>query len=293
MAFTAIEHSAPQLSSELPKVENGRIVVVGKGGVGKSTITALLSHLLARHGLAVLAVDADEQMNLAATLGLDRSAISRLTRLASAQEYISEKTGAAPGESGGMLRLNPDVRDVLERIASPAFDNMRLLVMGGVESAGSGCLCPETSLLSATVRTMGVLATQVVLMDTHAGLEHFGRSLARGFDQALVVVEPSYNAIDVGLRSALLARELGIDHLHLVVNRVRSDNDVFRVGSYLEADPAGIAFESKSYLPFDELALSAEPSVEGLLEGSLLVTALEKLIKDLIPTLSDIAFGTL
>ncbi len=77
MAFTAIEHSAPQLSSELPKVENGRIVVVGKGGVGKSTITALLSHLLARHGLAVLAVDADEQMNLAATLGLDRSAISR------------------------------------------------------------------------------------------------------------------------------------------------------------------------------------------------------------------------
>ncbi len=279
MTDAATMYSSAEISSELGSAGNGRIVVVGKGGVGKSTITALLSRLLAGRGLDVLAVDADEQMNLAATLGLDLAAILHLTPLAASQDYISEKTGALAGEPGGMLRLNPDVRDVVERVAFPAFPNLHLLVMGGVASAGSGCLCPETSLLSATVRTMGLLESSIVLMDTHAGLEHFGRSLARGFDQALVVVEPSYNAVDVGLRSALLAHELGINSLHLVVNRVRSDADLSRVNSYLEAGPAGITFTSKCALPYDELALSAEPSVEGLLEGSPLALAATELIK--------------
>ena len=57
-------------------------------------------------------------------------------------------------------------------------------------------------------------------MDTHAGVEHFGRALARGFDHAVVVVEPTYNAAQVGVGAARLARELGIPEIHLVVNRL-------------------------------------------------------------------------
>lgn len=261
-----------------------RVVVVGKGGVGKSTIAALLARILARQGRTVLAVDADEQMNLGATLGFGPAAIP--VPLTGATEYIEERTGARPGRgAGGMLRLNPDVSDVAERLGEVGPDGVRLLVMGGVAGAGSGCLCPETSILAATVRSMRLQAGDVVVMDTHAGVEHFGRSLAAGFDQALVVVDPTFNSVKVGADSARLARELGIDRLHLVVNRARRPDDLPRALDHLHGlGQGGWDFASVRALPYDEQALEADPSVEVLLAGSRLAGAAAEMAAELIPT---------
>ena len=99
-----------------------------------------------------------------------------------------------------MLRLNPDTRDVVDRLGVDGPDDVRLLVMGGVQRAGGGCLCPETRSSSAAIAGMRLREGDVVVMDTHAGVEHFGRALARGFDRALVVVTPTFNAVQVGLR---------------------------------------------------------------------------------------------
>ena len=97
-----------------------RIAVVGKGGVGKSTLTALLSRVMAQRGLGVTAVDADEQRNLAVTLGFDPLESDTIVPLAQQADYIEEKTGARPGEgSGGIVRLNPDTADVVVGICSP------------------------------------------------------------------------------------------------------------------------------------------------------------------------------
>ena len=217
-----------------------RIVVAGKGGVGKTTLTAMLARSLGRSGIDVVAVDADEQMNLAVALGLDPEVAAALVPLAAAAAYVEEKTGAAPGEgAGGLLRLNPDVTDVVDRLAVPVPDRVRLLVMGGVRGAGAGCLCPETSLLAAVVRAMRLRQHEVVVMDTHAGVEHFGRSLALGFDQAVIVADPTFNAIQVGMDTVRLAQELGIATAHLVVNRVRDADDLARA----LAGVSGIAHE--------------------------------------------------
>jgi len=197
-----------------------RLVVVGKGGVGKSTVTALLARLSARRGLGVVAVDADEQQNLAATLGFGLEESASIVAVAEDGDYVEEKTGARPGEgAGAMLRLNPDTADIVERRAVLGPDGVRLLVMGGVRQAGGGCLFPETALIQAAVAGMHLHPDDVVLMDTHAGVEHFGRSLARGFDAAVVVVDPTFNAVQVGRESSVLADGLGIGTVHLVVNR--------------------------------------------------------------------------
>src|SRR5664279_4026147 len=188
-----------------PVADCARVVVVGKGGVGKSTVTALLGRRLARGGRPVLAIDADEQCNLGLTIGFDPAALATVVPVSRADDYIEEKTGARPGSgAGGLLRLNPDTDDIVDRLAIAGPDGIRLLVMGGVQRAGGGCLCPENALLAAAIAGMRARDDEVVVMDTHAGVEHFGRALARGFDSAIVVVEPTFNSIQVALELSLI-----------------------------------------------------------------------------------------
>ena len=253
--------------------DGARLVVVGKGGVGKSTLTALLARQSARRGLRVVAVDADEQQNLAATLGIGFDEAAAIVAVAEDAGYVEEKTGARPGEgAGAMLRLNPDTADVVDRRAVTGPDGVRLLVMGGVRQAGGGCLCPETALIQAAVAGMHLHPDDVVVMDTHAGVEHFGRSLARGFDAAVVVVDPTFNAVQVGMESSALAAELGIGTVHLVVNRARTPEDVDRALAHVDR-LGGFPFASTTTLPFDGLALECEPAVDRLLAGSPLADA--------------------
>jgi len=150
------------------------------------------------------------------------------------------------------------------------------VVMGGVRAAGGGCLCPETALISSAVAGMHLHDEDVVVMDTHAGVEHFGRALARGFDAAVIVVDPTFNSIQVGLESATLARELGIAKVHLAVNRLRSPDDLERVLALI-GQVGSPSFDSVTTLPYDESALSCEPSVSRLLDGSALATAVATL----------------
>jgi CO dehydrogenase maturation factor len=248
--------------------ENGtgiRVVITGKGGVGKTTLTAILAHLFARAGKGVLAVDGDPQQNLAATLGVPHEDAGQIVPVSQSAAYLREKTGAGPDISpGGLLTLNPEVSDVIDRFSFQVENNLRLLIMGGVRQAGSGCLCPEYTLLAAILRHMRLLQDEVVLLDTPAGLEHFGRAVAEGFTCAVVVADPSHNALSVARESAALARQLGIEHVILVVNRVHRDADIQKVRENM----GGIAeFSRMIFLPYDPEVIRTEPAVGPLFSG--------------------------
>lgn len=246
--------------------EGIRIVVTGKGGVGKTTISAALARLLAREGRRTLAVDADAQLNLAAALGMPRDVAETLVPLSHHHDWIEEKTGARPGDGfGQLMRLNPDVDDVVDRFGQRAPDAVRFLAMGTISGAGGGCLCPENILLAQTVRAIGLREGEAIVMDTQAGVEHFGRALARGFGHAVVVTDPTYSGIGVALSAARLARDLGIPSVHLAINRVRDPDDERRVRAEIEMRADGVAFDSWTWLPYDEAVLATEPSVEILL----------------------------
>jgi CO dehydrogenase maturation factor len=242
-----------------------RIVIAGKGGVGKTTLTAILAHLFSRKGLLVLAVDGDPQQNLAVTLGITPERAGLIVPISKSAEYLREKTGAGQDISpGGLLTLNPDVSDVIDRFSVPVANNLRLLVMGGVRMAGAGCLCPEYTLLAAIFRHMPLLQDQVVLLDTPAGIEHFGRAVADGFETALVISDPSYNALSVARESAILARQIGIKNRILVVNRSGAPEDLSKVQEICGDKEL---FFKVFYLPADSEVVRSEPVVTPLLEG--------------------------
>lgn len=245
-----------------------RVVITGKGGVGKTTLTSCLAASLAAQGTTVLAVDEDPQMNLPHALGLDATQADKIVPLNRNNDYIAEKTGIRPGASGwgAMFKLNPDVDDVVERFGMRVAPKLNLLVMGTVKQAGGGCLCAENVLLDSTIRHLTLRKNEAILLDTQAGMEHFGRSLAKGFQHCLVLSDDSFNALSVADQSARLARELGIGRVSLVVNRGKkaTPEKLARFDAERSVSLAH-SFDDVFFLPYEVRLEDLEPAVTRVL----------------------------
>ena len=118
-----------------------KIAITGKGGVGKTTLAALLAHVYAAEGRTVLAIDADPAASLAYALGFPRELADGITPIAAMEELIFERTGAKPGTVGGYFRINPRVDDIPDNL-SAEYRGVRLLQLGTIKQGGSGCICP-------------------------------------------------------------------------------------------------------------------------------------------------------
>src|SRR3972149_5599180 len=92
-----------------------KIAISGKGGVGKTTLSALLARLYASEGRPVLAIDADPDANLASAIGFSREETDQIIPIVELKELIEERTGAKPGASAPFFRFNPRVDDIPER----------------------------------------------------------------------------------------------------------------------------------------------------------------------------------
>jgi len=249
--------------------------VSGKGGVGKSTLTAALALLLAQAGRTVLAVDADPDANLASFLGIPQARQAAIRTLADQKALIEERTGAKVRDAGGMFKLNPTVDDLAERFAY-AHRGVRLLVLGAVRRGGTGCACPESALLRALVQDLILCRDETLLLDMEAGIEHLGRATVRGVDGLLVVVSPGQRAVDSFHRIARLAGEIGLHRIRAVFNMVRSaDEESFLRQALPGVDIAGVIPEAAGLRAADRDGLSvldgmdapARGALSGLLDG--------------------------
>ena len=214
-----------------------KIAVTGKGGVGKTTISALLSYLYASEHRKVIAVDADPDANLAGALGISRGAAEKIKPIAELSELIEERTGAKPGSSGGIFKINPRVDDIPEGFGHTQ-DNITLLIMGKSKFASSGCYCPEHALLRRLLKHLIVERNEVVIVDMEAGIEHLTRGTAEGVDAFIVVVEPGQRSIQTAHAVKGLAEGLGIKRVFVVANKVRKEKDL----SYIKNELSDMEF---------------------------------------------------
>lgn len=196
-----------------------KIAISGKGGVGKTSVAAGLATRLARGGRSVLAIDADPDANLAHVLGVPPEV--EMVPIAAMSELIEERVGP----EGGMYRLNPLVDDLPGALAVEV-EGVRLMVMGGPPRGGSRCMCRENSLLRTLLEHILTGSEEAVVVDMEAGVEHLGRATARGVDALLVVVDRNPLTSETARRIQRLARDIGLDRLYLVLNRLRDAEDL-------------------------------------------------------------------
>ncbi len=197
-----------------------KLAIVGKGGVGKTTLAAVLARRLARAGRPVVAVDADPDANLPSALGVPLEQVPE--PIASMRELILDRTGARDEGAGLFFKLNPKVDDLPDRFSVDA-GGVRLLVLGTVETGGKGCMCPEGAVLKALLQHLLLRVEDDVILDMEAGLEHMGRASASGVDAMIVVVEPGLRSVQTAERIRRLASDIGVERIMVVANKVRSD----------------------------------------------------------------------
>lgn len=221
-----------------------RIALAGKGGAGKTTISATLARLLARDTRAVVAIDADSSPNLAVALGVPRAAAGVASALP--PSLVSRRL------DGPALTQPLDV--VLDRWSLTGPDGVRMLTMGAPDHAEEGCLCSAHAAVSAVLGDLGQQPAIDVIVDLEASPEHMSRGTARHADVLLLVGEPYYRALEAVRRLAALAAELPIPRVGVVANKVRSAGDAEAVGEFC----ARHGLELIGSVPWSEDVLEAD-----------------------------------
>jgi CO dehydrogenase maturation factor len=243
-----------------------KLAVAGKGGSGKTSISGTMARLLARSGHSVLAIDGDSNPNLALTLGIP-----------------AEKMNSVPTLPRDLLRRTPEgpeLSKTFEEVRSSHSlegpDGVTLLVMAHPEpeEAGTGCLCGMHATVRTLIESAGDDDRDVTILDTEASPEHLTRGTAKYADVMVTVVEPYYKSLETGRRLAALAKDLGLDRVVLVANKIRDEHELEAVREFAAKHDLELA----GAVPFDDHMPEAERAEKSPLDvdpGAPAVTAIE------------------
>ena len=246
-----------------------KLAISGKGGVGKTTLAALLAQAYADAGQQVLAVDADPSPCLAGALGFPAGLRAQLHPIVEMDELIAERTGARPGSMGGFFTLNPRVDDIPERF-SVVHRGVRLLEMGAVELGGSGCICPESAMLKTLFTHLLFRKDDVLILDMYAGVEHLGRATVDFVDALLIVVEPTRRSLGTAMQIKKLAQDIGLERFWLVGNKVQNEAErAFLQREAPDLPLLGVLPMDPAVLEADRLGLAVYDHVPALRQSAL------------------------
>ncbi|MBA3719075.1 MAG: AAA family ATPase [Nocardioidaceae bacterium] len=245
-----------------------KLGVVGKGGVGKTTVSGLLARAYAGRGRRVVAIDTDSNPNLGLSLGLSLADTEAVPVLPRSAVVGSGGTAAAADLIAEYGRQTP---------AGPV-----LLSAIKVAAAGAGCTCSG----HATVRSLLADAlddVDLTLVDMEAGLEHLSRSggtLAHA-DLLLVVCEPTRKSVLTAARTAALATELGIPEVVAVGNKARTPEDV----AYFRDALAAERIELGGVLPYDADVAAADRA--GAVGLTPVATEVQRALDEVLDAVED------
>lgn len=246
-----------------------KIAISGKGGVGKTTIMALLAGEFKKSGKDVLIIDADPSPHMAETLGVAHP--EEIRPIADMTKLLVERSGKTPGSP--MYNMNPEVNDLLVDFMVH-HDGMKLMVLGAIQTGDKGCACPENNVLRRMLTKLLLSKDQVVLLDMEAGVEHLGRGTIAGIDHLLIVVIPSKSSIRTALKVKKLAEDVKIPRISFVGNLVNNEADKTFLKEGLTDQPVAffpnsgaIREAERQEIPVNTLEQAADDAPQTLMQA--------------------------
>lgn len=218
-----------------------KIAISGKGGSGKTTIAGTLARTLAETGLDVLAIDDDDNPNLALTLGIDRQ-----TRVEPVPGDLLRRVERPDGTVE--LELTKVPGEIADEHGTEAPGGIQLLKMGEVDAPAQGCFCSAHATAGKILGVREEGDQEITVVDMVAGVEHLSRGTARDVDVMFVVVEPFYKSLETGLRTRDLAEDLGIPDVRVIANKVHDEGDEEAIESFCERHDLTI----EATIPFEK-----------------------------------------
>ena len=197
-----------------------KIEVCGKGGSGKSTLAALMAQSFARAGFRVLLVDADES-----NMGLQH-ALAGSTAPVHLMDFLGGKKGFKEKLNQKMMMDNPagifSGRQTIDDLPADCVTSeagVEFLVIGKIHHFGEGCACPMGILSKKFLASLETRKGEIILVDTEAGVEHFGRGMAGEADIVLGVVDPTAESFRMAEKITEMAQNANAA-AYFVLNKV-------------------------------------------------------------------------
>ncbi|MFH2122668.1 MAG: P-loop NTPase [Pseudomonadota bacterium] len=246
-----------------------KIAISGKGGVGKTTIMALLANEYKKAGKDVLIIDADPSPHMAETLGVKD--IDKIKPIAEMTKLLVERSGKVEGSP--FYNMNPQVNDLLHDFMI-SHEGIKLMVLGAIQTGDKGCACPENNVLRRMLTKLLLSPNQIVLLDMEAGVEHLGRGTIAGIDQLLIVVIPSRSSIRTALKIKKLAEDVKIPRIDFIGNLIKDVSDREFLSAGLGTIPIAFFTDSQAIreaeraeTPLTHIPVPAEDAPHLLMEA--------------------------
>jgi len=205
-----------------------KLAICGKGGSGKSTVVALLAYALQGKGHKTLVVDCDESNSgLYRILGFNEPPIS-LVELIGGKKKVKDRLEPKYTPDGSSQETNVlEQEQILIKDIPPQHilekDGISLVSTGKIIHSLEGCACPIGILGREFLRKLCLEDKQSVLLDMEAGIEHFGRGVESSADGVLIIVDPSFESINLAERIKQLSHGLGIKYVRAALNKLGSE----------------------------------------------------------------------
>lgn len=204
-----------------------KIAVVGKGGVGKSLIVFGLTKALVKNGKRVLVVDSDESnQTLYKIFGFNEPPSQFMDFLGgkkTVQQSIIKRFQS--GEKEPKMSLIEKETFSIDDIPDEFIKKdggISLLSIGKIKEPMEGCACPMGVVSREFLEKIDLKDDEIIIVDTEAGVEHFGRGIEKGIDTVIAVAEPYLDSIEVAEKALLLAQKMG-KNAYLVLNKVTKE----------------------------------------------------------------------
>lgn len=202
-----------------------KLMICGKGGSGKSTISALLAKEFVKEGKSVLVIDTDES-----NYGLHRQLGLMLP-----QDFINY-FGGKEAVLDGLMKSAPTfdcsffdkkwrLSDIPPEYISEK-NGVKLIAIGKIHKVGEGCACTMGAIAQQFISNLEFGPNDVAITDSEAGIEHFGRDVEKDVDAILMVIDPSFESMKLFEKVQELSGSIN-KPVYIVLNKVNTKNEIY------------------------------------------------------------------